>query len=84
MKLVIILNLNNKYIKIICIYTIYIMKLFHLIQSDKILCEGVIFEGGKVIVHWLGDVQSYVYWDSIKDFEKISGSILDRKIVYLN
>jgi hypothetical protein len=48
------------------------MKFFQLLEEEKVLAEGVELSNGKVCVHWLGDTQSIVIWDSMDDFYKIS------------
>lgn len=41
-------------------------------ENDKLICEGVIFTDGRVVVRWIGKQSSIVVWQSLEDFEKIS------------
>jgi hypothetical protein len=69
------------------------MKLFELYQtkqseldsllSHSLLCQGVIFDNGKVSVCWLNEPSSVVLWECMDDFKKVSG-IINRYVKYLN
>lgn len=60
------------------------MKLFQLIEKDKILAEGCIYSSGRVAVEWLGPHRSCAIWNNITEFNIISGLINGRSIKYLN
>lgn len=42
-------------------------------SPDKPQFEGVIFEGGKVAIHWLTAKSSVSVWDSFEDMMAIHG-----------
>lgn len=55
-----------------------------LICNDTKLCQGVIFDNGRVSVCWVNGPCSIVLWNSMEEFESITVSQLDRELRYLN
>lgn len=43
------------------------------VSGEGIVAEGVIFSNGKLALHWFGDHQSIVIWDSVEDAMVVHG-----------
>lgn len=46
---------------------------FRIKRENKIIAYGVIFSSGKCIVHWEGQYNSVVVWNSFEDLKNVNG-----------
>jgi hypothetical protein len=54
-------------------------------DKSNVLCQGVIFDDGKVCVRWINSKYgSTVIWDCIGDFMMVSVNCSSREVQYLN
>lgn len=68
------------------------MRRFNLVRDEDvtglsgtgIVAEGVQFSQGKVVMKWLTERSSVVYWDNIEDAEYIHGHNGKTRIVWLD
>jgi len=42
-------------------------------RNGKMVANGVRFENGKCVLHWKGEHQSIVIWESLDDLVKVNG-----------
>lgn len=48
-----------------------LFKIEKMVGTTKLQGDGVEFSNGKVIVNWKGDIDSFVFYDSIQDMHKV-------------
>lgn len=66
------------------------IKLFHLERTEDAsgvsgigkVAEGVVFDDGTVVLRWLTEIKSTVFFESIKDVESVHGHEGKTRIIY--
>lgn len=52
--------------------------------KENVVAQIVEFSDGQVVVKWCGDVKSLVVFNNIKEFEKVSVTPHNRRIIFSN